>query len=131
MASQPPPEEGSLQPRMSFRDAKQQQQKAEQTTNAGASSMKPRESSLQQQSSSNDDDSSRQADDEKGEFSHKHPLEYTWTMYYDPPTNNNVRRQGREQTKQWQSNTKKIMSFRFVEDFWRFVHHPTLQFLPC
>lgn len=43
----------------------------------------------------------------------KHPLQYTWTMWYDSPSPKN-----KQDAHNWQQNVKKIVSFSSVEDFW-------------
>jgi len=43
----------------------------------------------------------------------KHPLNRSWTMWYDAPDKNKKPVPG-----EWHSNVKKIVSFKFVEDFW-------------
>jgi len=44
----------------------------------------------------------------------KHPLHRGWTMWYDAPEKNKRPAPGAK----WGSNVKKIVSFRYVEDFW-------------
>lgn len=43
----------------------------------------------------------------------KHPLQYTWTMWYDSPSP-----KSKNDAHNWQQNVKKIVSFSSVEDFW-------------
>lgn len=43
----------------------------------------------------------------------KHPLQYTWTMWYDSPSP-----KSKSDAHNWQQNVKKIVSFSSVEDFW-------------
>lgn len=49
-------------------------------------------------------------------FSIKHPLQNTWTLWYDNP-------QGKTNQASWGDNLKKIMSFDTVEDFWRLFNN--------
>lgn len=44
----------------------------------------------------------------------KHRLENAWTMWYDAPEKNKRPVPGAD----WHANVKKIVSFRYVEDFW-------------
>lgn len=46
------------------------------------------------------------------DFSIRHPLQHTWTMWYDPP------KKGHLSAHNWQDSVKKIMDFDTVEDFW-------------
>lgn len=43
----------------------------------------------------------------------KHPLQYTWVMWYDSPSG-----KSKQDAHNWQQNVKKIISVDTVEDFW-------------
>jgi len=50
------------------------------------------------------------------EFQTKHPLQNSWTLWYDNP--------GRKTTQEkWAENLKKIVTFDTVEDFWRIFNN--------
>jgi translation initiation factor 4E len=49
------------------------------------------------------------------DHSMRHPLQHTWTMYYDPP----MGKQKKEVS--WKDNVKKVLAFNTVEDFWWLV----------
>lgn len=44
------------------------------------------------------------------DFDVKHPLQFSWTMWYNEPQPRN--------SKEWTNNVKKILTFDTVEDFW-------------
>jgi hypothetical protein len=47
------------------------------------------------------------------DYSIKHPLHNTWTLWFDNP--------GRKNSAQnWAQNLKEVFSFNNVEDFWRY-----------
>mmetsp|Transcript_16734 Transcript_16734/g.47199 ORF Transcript_16734/g.47199 Transcript_16734/m.47199 type:complete len:256 (+) Transcript_16734:311-1078(+) len=49
--------------------------------------------------------------DPEAPISVKHPLQNSWTMWYDNP--------GRKTSKaMWSQNLKKVLTFQYVEDFW-------------
>lgn len=44
-------------------------------------------------------------------FSHKHPLERQWTLYFDLPNK-------KQTVTNWMDSVKKLITFNTVEDFW-------------
>mmetsp|Transcript_25513 Transcript_25513/g.28344 ORF Transcript_25513/g.28344 Transcript_25513/m.28344 type:complete len:204 (-) Transcript_25513:278-889(-) len=47
-----------------------------------------------------------------------HPLQWQWTMYYNPPHNHK-----RNPGAKWTSNVREVVSFDTIEDFWRLFNN--------
>mmetsp|Transcript_28897 Transcript_28897/g.32103 ORF Transcript_28897/g.32103 Transcript_28897/m.32103 type:complete len:141 (+) Transcript_28897:88-510(+) len=54
---------------------------------------------------------SETADNKANELQTKHPLQHSWTLWYDGP--------GKPKGGDWLDSVHKVMTFDTVEDFWR------------
>lgn len=64
-----------------------------------------------------DDDSESKVMNIENFSTHKHPLQHSWTMWYDSP-NTSSTKAAPSTGHAWQQGIKKIVSFSSVEDFW-------------